>query len=189
MSRLVIALGLVALPLVGCANVDRRQKPASIEVRWSGSERGRLAVEAIAEWCSALRLLEIQALAGDSGVALAIYPTDSLIAGRYRVVAPDRADSLRPAAALALRWRGPTSVKGFQSDTGSVVLRRSAAGMLSGTLAARARSVVDTGRVDVSGSFENLRVRPAARGCVRPPRDTTGADTTERAPGADTLVH
>jgi hypothetical protein len=186
---LVLAIGLTALSLLGCANVDRGQKPARIEVHWSGSERGNMGVNATAEWCAALRLLEIQAVAGDSGVALAIYPSDSLVAGRYGVVAPARADSVRPAAALALRWRGPTSVKGFQSDTGSVVLRRTASGVLSGTLITRARSVVDTGRVDVSGSFENLQVRPASRGCVPPPRDTAQADTGKRAPGTDTLVH
>jgi hypothetical protein len=176
-----------SLALLACASADRRDQPPKLEVRWSGTERGSVAAAATAEWCAPLRLLEIQSLAGDSGVALAIYPAESLTPGKYGVQAPTRADSLRPAAALALRWPGPTSVKGFQGDTGSVMLRRHGSGLVSGTLAARARSVADTGRIDVSGSFQNLAVRPATRGCAR--SDTASADTGKRAPAADTLVH
>jgi len=57
-------------------------------------------------------------------------------------------------------------VQGFQGDSGNVILERSSSGLLSGRFGARARSVADTQRIRLSGTFQDLVMKPAASGCV-----------------------
>jgi len=155
-----------------------------MDLHWTGSDRGKVSAGATAEWCSLLRLLEIRVIRGDTGIALAIYPRDTVLPGKYPVKEPARAESLAPAAGIAVRWATPTSIKGFQGESGSVVLERSGGGSLSGRVEALARSATDTGRINISGSFHSLSVRTSTRGCVRPARDSVKA-----ASPPDTLVH
>jgi hypothetical protein len=154
------------LLLVGACPTPLR-RPAEIghlEVEWGGPDRGKISAPATAEWCAARRMLEIRAIQGDTGIAVALYFKDTITGGRYRVVAPHTAESLPPAAAVALRWFTQNAVKGFQGDAGTVILDRSQSGELGGNLAAGTRSVVDTQRVAVKGTFEGLAIRPA-NGC------------------------
>jgi hypothetical protein len=179
------ALVLVLVGLPGC-----NREPASrigagqIDVRWTGSERGRLSGRATAEWCPILRLLEIRAIRGDTGIALAIYPADTITPGQYRITDPAKAESLPPAASIALRWATQVAVKGFQGESGSVALDRARSGELSGRITAAARSVTDTQRVTIDGSFRDLMVRPQARGCAQPSKDPD-----EDAEPSDTQLH
>ena len=139
---------------------------------WSGKERAKLSGAATAEWCEPRRSLEIHTVQGDTGAALALYPERALAAGRYAVVDPTKAESLPPAAAIAVRWLGQTVVQGFQGDSGSVILERSSTGVWSGRFGARARSVADTQRIRLHGSFRDLVVKPAASGCGDPDRES-----------------
>ncbi len=159
-------------------------KMAYLDVRWVGSDRGKISGPATAVWCPPRRLLEIQAVQGDTGIALALYPGETIAAGQYRVVDPPKAESLPPAAGVALRWLTPAKVQGFQADSGVVDLERSAAGVLSGRVRIRARSVVDTQKVSVTGTFEGLTIRPEARGCVAP-ENNTGEDAEPSDTGVD----
>jgi hypothetical protein len=184
-KRSLTALAIVLAGLPGC-----NREPASrggagrIDVRWTGGERGRLSGRATAEWCPILRLLEIRAIRGDTGIALAIYPADTIIPGKYRVIDPAKAESLPPAAGIALRWATQIAIKGFQGDSGSVVLDRTRSGELSGRVTAIARSVTDTQRVTVDGSFQDLTIGPQARGCAPPSKHPD-----EDAEPSDTQLH
>jgi hypothetical protein len=111
-------------------------------------------------------LLEIRGISGDTGIALAIYPKDSVTPGKYRLIDPARAESLPPAAALALRWAAKTAVKGFRGESGSVSVERSGSGALSGRVAAAARSVTDTQSLAIEGSFSGLVIRSQPGKCV-----------------------
>jgi hypothetical protein len=137
-----------------------------LELSWSGKDGGKLSGAATAEWCEARRFLEIRTVQGDTGAALALYPKGGLAAGHYPVVDPPRAESLPPAAGVAVRWQGKTLVQGFQGDSGNVILERSSSGLLSGRFGARARSVADTQRIRLSGTFRDLAMKPSASGCV-----------------------
>jgi hypothetical protein len=143
---------------------------------WTGTDSGRLDSPASAEWCDTLRLLEIRALKGDTGIGVAIYPTSLLQPGRYRVVRPEAADTSRPAAAVALRWFAETSIRGFKAESGAVVLEQAAPGTYSGRIEAFAKSVTNDAHVTIRGTLQELTVRPARSGCVpRPPRPDSGA--------------
>lgn len=165
-----IASGWVALSVLlgGCGWLPQRPAQGGrLEATWSGPDQGKISAPASAEWCPDRRVLEIRAVQGDTGIALALYPKDTLLPGRYRVVDPPRAESLPPAAAVALRSFTQNAVKGFQGDTGTVFLDRSPSGELGGSVTAGARSVIDTQRVTVRGTFQGLTVHPSPEpGCT-----------------------
>jgi hypothetical protein len=158
---------MLAALLLGCGR-SKAGSPSTegqLEVSWTGKDRGGVSGAAFARWCAVGRVLEIERIEGDTGVAIALYPGSSLVPGTYRVIDPARAESLPPAAGVAVRWLGRTTVQGFQGESGSVVLERSSTGLLSGRLGARARSVVDTQHIRLRGSFRNLAVRSDSVGC------------------------
>jgi hypothetical protein len=173
------------LLIAACRDAPGRSSaPGQLEVQWDGSSEGRLSGTATASWCDTQRVLAIQTVRGDTGIALAIYPQKALTPGPYPVVDPARAESVPPAAAVAARWPTKSVIQGFQGDSGRVVLRRSEAGRLSGEVGARARSVVDTQRIVLTGSFRDLMVQPDSVGCQ--PDDTLPDDAAEVP---DTGVH
>jgi hypothetical protein len=166
--RLAAVLGVSAL--LFCGRQPAQGGPRVV-VRWTGTDSGRIDSPASAEWCDTLRLLEIRALEGDTGIGVAVYPKGVLQPGRYRVVRPELADTSRPAAAVALRWFAETSIRGFKAESGAVVLERSAPGRYSGRIEAFTKSVTDNAHVTVRGTLHELTVRPGRSECVpRPPR-------------------
>jgi len=172
------ALGAVlVLLLAGCRRVERAELQSSrLEIEWRGSAKGHLAGPATAEWCDSLKVLQIQVLAGDTGVAIALYPKDVVGPDSYPVVVPAKADSVPPAAAVALRYFGETAVKGFQGDSGRVLVRDTTGGRVSGRFSASLKSATDANRLRAGGAFHDVRVVRAQRGCVarrpRPPADS-----------------
>jgi hypothetical protein len=146
-----------------------------LEVQWVGSDTGKLVAPAVAEWCDSLRMLEVRAVHGDTGIALVLYPADSVTPGRYRLVSPQRLDSARPSAALAVRWFAETSIRGFRSDSGAVRVTTLGPGTGSGTFGARLRSATEGSLLRLTGSFQGLTVGRAPAECagvVQGPDDT-----------------
>jgi hypothetical protein len=166
-----------------CRNLPPPTRVGHLEVHWNGSREGTISGKATAGWCELRRVLEVHAVQGDTGIALALYPGKSLVSGVYRVVDPTRAESVPPAAGVAVRWLTQNSVQGFQGDSGRVNLERSSSGRLSGSVRARARSVVDTQRIDLTGTFRDLTVFPDSLGCAPP------LDAAPDAELGDTGIH
>jgi hypothetical protein len=167
------ALGLAA----GCGSgKGGRRTGERLEARWTGADTAAFGAPATAEWCDSLNLLEILAFAGDTGIEIALYPRDSVAPGTYPVRPPAAADSLPPSAAVGLRWFAQTAVQGFQGDSGQVSLTRAPDGALSGRFRATARAASGNGRLTITGSFDDLRQRPATSGC------STALAPSRRAP-------
>lgn len=171
-SSLLLALALPACRAVGGSE-------GHLEVSWVGTDTGRISGSALAEWCEERRRLEIRAIAGDTGLALAVFPGVVLSPDSYRVVIPVGKDTAAPSARVALRWFGKTAIKGFRGDSGAVVLESTDSGQLSGHLAARASSVSNSDRVTLSGEFENLAIVPQSRGCTTDPEVEAEAEDAE----------
>ena len=179
------AVLLLAPLMLACQPTPRRSTPEGrLEVSWGGKDRGHVSGAATARWCELLRVLEIQTVRGDTGVAVALYPVRKPTSGSYPVMAPSRAESLPPAAAVAVRWLGPTVVQGFRGESGQVVLQRSSDGLFSGRLTARTRSVVDTQHLTLSGTFRDLALKPDSLGCT-----PTDEELDQDAETVDTGVH
>jgi hypothetical protein len=180
-TGLLIALSLAA----ACwGSVEEPLQTGRLEARWVGPDTGQVSAPATAEWCAHRRLLEVHAIHSDTGVAMALYPLDSIEADTYRVVPGAGADSLAPSAAVALRLFAPTAIKGYQGDSGNVVLKRSRSGELSGTITARSRSVLNGELLRISGDFRDIVVVPQTRGCL-PETTADSADADRALPDTD----
>jgi hypothetical protein len=173
---LLLVLGACRKPHGGSSEAGH------LKAEWIGADRGRISAPATAEWCGERRLVEIRAIQGDTGFALALYPKDTLITGRYPVMDPLKAESLPPAAGIALRWFTQNAVKGFQGDTGTVFLDRSGSGELGGSVSGSAHSVSDTQRVRFKGTFEALTLRSS-------PECGPGKRLDRDAQPGDSVVH
>jgi hypothetical protein len=193
-------LRLVAAGLIGvlaCSSgepVDSRT--GSLDVEWTGADTGKLSAPAVAEWCEGLKVLELRAIQGDTGIALVLYPSDSIAPadsatpGDYPVVPPERADSSRPSAAVALRWFAETSILGFRGDSGTVVLEATGPAASAGRFSAYLQSATEGSKLTVTGSFKGLSVISAPAGCVGgspapeevgPPEETEAGEPVESA--------
>jgi hypothetical protein len=188
---------LALIGALGCA-ADEGAAPTkgSLQVEWTGADTGKLAAPAVAEWCDSLRLLQVRAIRGDTGIALVLYPMASgatggkVLPGPYPVVPPQRADSSRPSAAVALRWFAETSIRGFRGDSGLVTLDTAAPGAGAGRFSAALRSATEGSRVTVTGSFKGLTVTSAPPACAgRPPEpeydEESGDETGDEGESAD----
>jgi hypothetical protein len=165
------ALGRLAAMGLVLGTACSREEPAdspdgTLEVEWVGSDTGKLVAPVVAQWCDSLRVLELRAVRGDTGIALALYPAESVTAGHYPLVPPARGDSTRPSSAVALRWFAETSIRGFQGDSGSVSVAAPGPGAGGGSFAARLRSTTEGSRLNITGSFRGLTVRPAPAECA-----------------------
>ena len=165
-----LAFGLLSATICVSSACGRSASPARsgrVDASWTGADSGRIATRAASEWCPEHRFLEIRAIQGDTGLAVLIYPVDTIEPDTYRVVLPQTADTSPPTAAVALRVFSSNAVQGYQGDSGSVVLDRSSSGALSGTLDARVRSAVNGQLLTISGRLRDLVVVPQHRGCTR----------------------
>ena len=178
-------LGVIGLA-AGCTGGNGRaaQGRERLEVRWTGTDTSAFSAPATAERCDTLDLLQIRAIAGDTGIGLAVYRRGGVGSGSYPILKPEVAETMPPSAAVGLRWFSRTAVQGFQADSGELELDKASGGDLSGRFAARAHAITGNAGLKLTGSFEGVRVRPATRGCVpRARRDSTrGRDST---PGVD----
>jgi len=181
-QALVACLGVA----LACAKPDAGARTGPrLTVRWTGADTAAFGAAATAERCDTLHLIEIRAISGDTGLGLALYDSGFVRPGSYPIRLPAAAGREALAAALAVRWFSRTAVQGFQGDSGQVTLRRAANGELSGTFTAKARAINTKARLALTGSFDGLRVRPAERGCVLLPRDSTTSPDDSTAPPRD----
>lgn len=165
-TALVVGATVLA---AGCSKPsDAKIEGPQLEARWTvvGGDSATVRGPATAEWCDSLRLVQLQTLRGDTGVAIVLYPVKELAAGKFPIVPPDHADSAPPAAALAIRWFEETSIRGFQGDSGEVVVSQDGPGTFAGTFVSRGRSVTEGSHLMLKGSFSGVTVRPGGRGCV-----------------------
>jgi len=181
---LMVATGLAA---GGCRPSEPARSGAGLEVQWTGADTSRFGGPASADWCDSLNLLQILAIAGDTGIGIALYPQDGVSSGDYPIKPPEAADSVPPSAAIGLRWFSETSVQGYQADSGQVTLTRTSGGVLSGRFKASARAITGKGRLRLTGSFEGLQQHPAARGCstARTPQTPPRGESSEAEEGVD----
>ena len=170
----------LAAAAFGCQSESRVPAEGHLAVHWTGPDTVAFSSRAVAEWCASLHLLEIRAVAGDTGMGIVLYPADTINPGVFPVRRPDIADTTRPpAAAVALRWFSKTTITGYQGDTGRVTVERTSDGTLAGRFAVGARPLVTGARLTATGTFEDLRIASAPITCAgRQPGDTAGRDTT-----------
>ena len=144
-------------------------RPAELTVSWRGNSAGKMTLPATLNWCPVTRVAVLEAMSGDSGVALLLYERDSLTPGPHTIVSPDlSASAPKPAASFVMRWlrsTPDTALTGFRSKSGTVRIQF-AAGKASGDINARMRGVAGIDSVVVQGTFIAVPVVTTAKGCT-----------------------
>jgi hypothetical protein len=186
-AAVCVLLAIVGL-VPGCTRGNGRAAPGRerLEVRWTGADTSTFSAPARAGRCDTLDLLEIRAIAGDTGIGLAIYHRGGIAPGSYAIRKPEVAETMPPSAAVGLRWFSRNAVRGFQADSGQLELDSASGGHVSGRFTARAGAITGNARLKLTGSFAGVPVRPITRGCVPRARhdstrgrDSTGHDSTQ----------
>lgn len=184
--------GVSALVLCVAAGCNPLGGDGRLTARWTASgdtSTATLTAPVTGRWCEGPSRLDLRAVAGDTGLGLVIYPSDSsAMEGEYLVLAPGGRLQVRPSAAVALRWVGKVMVQGWWGDSGLVTLAGGRVRGLSGRGAARLVSGLGPDSVTtLEFEFSGVRVRNDTL-CDAPERpaaipiDTTG---TPPAPGVN----
>jgi len=124
---------------------------------------------ATVRWCPVTRTGILEAVSGDTGVAIVLYERDSLTSVPHVVIQPDAAAAAaRPASSMVMRWvrlGSDTALAMYRSTRGTVRLRITAEAA-SGDVNARLQSTSGTDSLVVTGTFRNLPVATTAAGCT-----------------------
>jgi hypothetical protein len=145
-----------------------RAGTAKLAIEWRGKFSGRMVLPAQVNWCPVTRVAVLEAVSGDSGVAIVLYEQDALTGVSHQVFSPELAASAqRPSATAAMRWMRldkDTALAGFRALSGAVRVRL-APGRVSGELDARMRGVAAPDTLVVRGVFRDVPVVSTAVGC------------------------
>lgn len=178
MKRGVLVAAIVAIAVLGAAGwwfVGRsrsggalRPRAAEVAVRWRGKQNGAMRLPARLNWCPGMRRGILEAISGDSGIAVILYERDSLTGVPHTVVSPEMAQPFpTPGAVVVLRWMRispDTTVAGFRSQSGLVrVTFRAGTG--SGDFNVRMRSATNLDTLTLVGEFRDVPVVTTAAGC------------------------
>jgi hypothetical protein len=141
---------------------------AKLAVEWRGKFRGRMVLPAQINWCPVTRVAVLEAVSGDSGVAIVLYEQNALTGGAHPVLSPEVAASARrPSATAAMRWMRldrDTALAGYRALSGTAQIRL-VPGKASGELEARMRGVTGPDTLTVHGVFRDVPVVSTAMGC------------------------
>jgi hypothetical protein len=135
-----------------------------LRARWTGADSGTAKLAARASWCGKSGPLLVFATAGDTGIALAVYPKDSLLTGVYAVTDPSHGVP-RPGAAVAARWARRLAASDLRGQTGQVTLRRGE-GTISGSFETHAEGVGSRSEISISATFSRVPVLAGGPDCV-----------------------
>lgn len=153
---------VLALPLFLGGCVEDRPGPLAsegggrIEVRWTGSSEGGLTVPVTGLRCVDQQMVELLAFRADTGVAFALWLSDSVRTDYYNVYNPASPAPVRPGAGMALRWFAGNYVAGFEADGGWVLVERSRGDTIAGKLEVRLRAVDRPDTLLLTGTFHGV---------------------------------
>lgn len=174
MKSVVVAVGMAALLAACDSDTD------AMSVTWQRdtvSAEFSLPVNAV--WCQDQGWLEVVGARSDSGVGLALFPSDTTITGRYPIVlALERVDSIRPVAAVAVRWFSEDELLSFEGVEGEVVVEHTVEG-LAGRFQARLRAPLGTDSLLLEGEFLETPVTRGGIECQPVERDSVGESGAE----------
>lgn len=173
--RIIAVVAVAAAIAIGGWFAGRRGRTvalnpgaARLAVTWRGKYQGSMSLPAHINWCPGARRGILEAIAGDSGVAVVFYERDSLTSGPHQVVAPDAAAAApAPAATVVMRWMRAdldTAVTGFRSQGGTVRITIQA-GVGSGDINARMRATSGSDTLVLQGAFRSVPVATTAAAC------------------------
>lgn len=172
-SRVLLLLGFVAaggtlIWWLVRASGDQLPPAAAgtVAIQWRGSHRGEAVLPARVNWCPVNRTGVLEAIAGDTGIAVVIYEANALTRGPHAVVMPGVPVVVpRPGASVVMRWpKDSSALLAYASQSGLLDLRL-APKLLSGTLSIRMRAASGSDSLMLTGNFTDVPVLAMAVGC------------------------
>lgn len=172
-TRMLLVLGMLTLGagatwwwVRGGTAVGPQAAPGTLAVQWQGKHRGSTVLPARINWCPVTRTGVLEAIAGDTGIAVVLYEVNALSRGPHAVVAPGGGAAVpRPGASVVMRWpKDSTVLLAFTSHAGLIDVR-TAPTRLSGTLSIRLRASSGVDTLSLQGSFTDVPVVSMAVGC------------------------
>ncbi len=182
MSRRVATFGLLVVAIAAGVFVTLRLNgragaeptPGTILLKIEGRFPATMTLPAVANWCPKSRVAEIEAVAVDTGFAIALRENDAVTKGPHPVFAPDQAQQApKPNASAAVRWfrlmadtvAAPVAVVAYRSTGGRVDISEVGA-TLSGSVVLTLRAMTGGDSIVVRGRFAGLKVVAMAAGCT-----------------------
>ncbi|MFN0177884.1 MAG: hypothetical protein ACKVZ0_03725 [Gemmatimonadales bacterium] len=145
---------------------------SQLTVEWKGAVNRTFTAPAEGRWCARDRLLEIVASQADTGVGLALAMLDSLRPGQHPVVSSAVPVDWRPMALAAVRWVNDTAVRGFEGNSGGVVVTTVGPDGVSGTIDLRLKHHNTPDTIRMTGRFSSVPVGPSDTLCGRTSQPT-----------------
>jgi hypothetical protein len=176
----VRVLLLAALVLTAGFACPWRKKPAisstegTVDLEWTGSTKGHFIASAVGQWCKADSMLEVTAIRGDTGVAIALVTEDTLKPGQHPIVLPSVPVKWRPLARTAIRWIGKAELEGFEGSGGNVHVTELGRNTVSGRVDARLRAGNRRDTLRLIGTFTRIPIRANPSPCGRISKGETG---------------
>lgn len=176
MSRRAILAGLVVVAAVGAyfvvprlvGNGSPKIRPGTVVLDVTGRYRATMVLPAVVTWCPVTRVAELEAVAVDTGFAVALREGNVISKGPHPIFSVEMAPQApRPNATAALRWLrvDDTTVVAYRATSGHVDFSE-AGTTVSGTLQLHLRSVTGTDSIQVLGRFAGVKVTAMAAGCT-----------------------
>ena len=107
----------------------------------------------------------LEAISGDTGVAVVLYEENALTRGPHAAVMPGVSTVVpRPGAAVVMRWPRDSALLAFTSQSGLVELRPTP-NLVSGALSIRLRATAGADTLTLTGTFTDVPVSAMAVGC------------------------
>jgi len=159
MKTSLAALTAAAVVLAGCNPLD---PSGTLQARWvTAGDTAEVTMPVTATWCVGAGRLDIRAAAGDTGLGLTLFATDSAaLAGRYPVIEPGSRVTVRPSAVVALRWMSKVVLQGWWGDSGLAAVAGGRVRGLSGSGEAWLTSGLGPDSVTaLTFGFRGVRVR------------------------------
>jgi hypothetical protein len=108
----------------------------------------------------------------DTGVGLALAMQDSLRPGQHPVVSSAVPVDWRPMALAAIRWVNDTAVRGFEGNSGNVVITAVGPDGVFGTIDLRLKHLNTSDTIRMTGRFSSVQVVPGDTLCGRTSQPT-----------------
>ena len=173
--RFLLVVAVLAAPFGSCFHRAKRpaaEAAATVDVTWSGVEKGHFSAPATGEWCRADSLLEITAIRNDTAIGVALVAQDTLRPGQHPVVLPGVEVKWRPLARAALRWIGGAENKGFEATGGNVHVTDVIGNTVSGRIDVRMATGAQRDTLRVVGTFTRVPMHPSSTPCGRAGKGT-----------------
>ena len=158
--------GFVAILVLSACNRAPKTRPGDLDVVWRGAERGRFIAPLVATHCPGSGQVELLAIRGDSGIAMALFLRDSAIVEPvdYPVFPGGQMAEPRPGAGFAARWFAATSISAFEGVSGKINLSLTGR-VLSGTVDVKVQSLDKPDTLRFIGGFSEVPLVAADSNC------------------------